>query len=178
MEMLSSDKIQQLFHSARYNGLDVCCVYCRHQKLYIIENGKRYKCSGCQKKFRDWTSTALDGCRLQPEVVYSVLLDFCNGSSALQVSKKHILSYQTVFDLYNRIRDFLPVVQISEDLSETYSLFAYEYVSRYRGIQKNQSGYEKELKWRFSTHNMSTRAKVKSLLDILLSFSAVDDSVT
>lgn len=168
MAKVSKKRIQDLFHNTRYRGTGVSCVYCGHNKLYSIEDGKRYKCYGCQKKFRDWTMTGLDGCRLPKETVHAILSDFCDGVSALQVSKKHQLSYQTVFDLFNRIREYLPKVTLPKGEEESFRLFALSYLSLYRGIQKNHKGYERELKWRFVTSDWKLSKKVQTLMDRLL----------
>jgi transposase-like protein len=36
----------------RWNGV-ITCPYCKHEKAYVIENGKRFKCASkaCYKKF-------------------------------------------------------------------------------------------------------------------------------
>ena len=54
-ESVCKDYMAQL----RWDGVP-CCPYCANEKIYNIEDNKRYKCATCKKKFSVTVGTIME----------------------------------------------------------------------------------------------------------------------
>lgn len=77
----------------RWNGKTVC-PYCKHDKCYVIEGGKRYKCgsSKCYKRFTVTVGTIFEASNIQ-------LSKWLTAIYLISAHKKGISSYQLARDL-------------------------------------------------------------------------------
>lgn len=78
----------------RWEGGKAVCPYCNHNKCYVIENGKRYKCGAktCYKKFSVITGTIMEASNIP-------LIKWLTAFYLVTAHKKGISSYQLGRDL-------------------------------------------------------------------------------
>ncbi|HMJ47263.1 MAG TPA: IS1595 family transposase [Ferruginibacter sp.] len=124
----------------------VVCPYCQHEKAYVIEGGKRYKCAAktCLKKFSVTVGTMMEASNIP-------LVKWLTAIYLVSSHKKGISSYQLGRDLgiaqknswfmLHRIREILKpqsieVLQGIVEVDETY--MAKKYRSKYKGLPPDE----------------------------------------
>lgn len=77
----------------RWNGV-ITCPYCKHEKCYVIEGGKRFKCASkaCYKKFSATVGTVMEASNIP-------LTKWFMGIYLVTAHKRGISSYQLARDL-------------------------------------------------------------------------------
>lgn len=113
----------------RWNGKPVC-PYCKHDKVYRIENGKRYKCANneCYKKFSVTVNSIFEDTNI-PLRTWFLAIYLCTshkkGISSVQLAKDLGVTQKTAWHLEHRIREMLktkePVMLSNEvEVDETF----------------------------------------------------------
>jgi transposase-like protein len=97
------------FERLRWGGKPIC-PHCKHDKVYRIENGKRYKCanSACYKKFSVTVGTAFENTKipLSTWIIATYLVTaHKKGINALQMSKHLGVTHKTAWFMIHRIRE-------------------------------------------------------------------------
>jgi len=88
------------------------CVYCGHDKVYVIENGKRYKCANkeCYSKFSVTVGTIFEDSNI-PLSTWFAAIYICTshkkGISSYQLGKDLGVTQKTAWFLEHRIREML-----------------------------------------------------------------------
>ena len=130
----------------RWGAGKTVCPYCNHNKAYVIEGGKRYKCASrtCYKKFSVTVGTFM-------EASNRPLTKWLAGIYLVTAHKKGISSYQLGRDLgiaqknswfmLHRIREVLKpqydeVLSGIVEVDETY--MAKKYRSKYKGLSPDE----------------------------------------
>ncbi len=95
----------------RWGGKPVC-VYCGHDKVYSIENGKRYKCanSKCYKKFSVTVGTIYEDSNLPLSTWYQavyLITSHKKGISSYQLGKLLGVTQKTAWFMWQRVREML-----------------------------------------------------------------------
>jgi len=88
------------------------CPYCGHDKVYIIENGKRYKCANkdCYSKFSVTVGTIFEDTKIPLQKWFIGIYLACNhkkGISSLQLSKDLDITQKSAWFLLHRVREML-----------------------------------------------------------------------
>ena len=92
----------------RWNGLPVC-PYCGHDKCYVIENGKRFKCGSkaCYKKFSVTIGTIFEASNI-PLTKWLMAVYICSahkkGISSYQLGRDLGICQKTAWFILHRIR--------------------------------------------------------------------------
>jgi transposase-like protein len=137
---------RQYVANQRWGEGKVICPYCNHNKAYLIEGGKRYKCASktCLKKFSVTVGTFMEASNIP-------LTKWLAGIYLVTSHKKGISSYQLGRDLgiaqknswfmMHRIREVLKpqydeVLQGVVEVDETY--MAKKYRSKYKGLSPDE----------------------------------------
>jgi len=90
------------------------CPYCKHDKVYNIENGKRYKCANpkCYKKFSVTVNSIFEDTNISLQKWFTAIY-LCTshkkGISSIQLAKDIGVSQKTAWHLEHRIREMLKV---------------------------------------------------------------------
>jgi transposase-like protein len=95
----------------RWNGKPIC-PYCKHDKVYNIENGKRYKCasSKCYKKFSVTVGTIFEDSNVPLSKWFPAIYLIAShkkGISSIQLSKDIGVTQRTAWFMNMRIREML-----------------------------------------------------------------------
>ena len=91
----------------RWNGVPVC-PYCENDKCYIVEAGKRFKCSGCKLKFSATVGTIFENTKIPlNKWFYAVYVATAHkkGISSYQLARDLSLSQKTTWFMLHRIRE-------------------------------------------------------------------------
>jgi transposase-like protein len=93
----------------RWNG-NVTCPYCGFSKVYVIENGKRFKCAdryNCAKKFTCTIGTIMEASNI-PIYKWLTAIYICSahkkGISSYQLAKDIGISQKSSWFMLHRIR--------------------------------------------------------------------------
>ncbi|MDQ2719715.1 MAG: IS1595 family transposase [Bacteroidota bacterium] len=125
----------------RWNGV-ITCPYCQHNKCYVIEGGKRFRCASksCYKNFSVTVGTMMEASNIP-------LNKWLTGIYIVNAHKKGISSYQLGKDLgiaqksawfmLHRIRQVMANINDSKlsgivEIDETY--MSRKYASDYKGM--------------------------------------------
>lgn len=144
----------------RWNGKPVC-PYCGHEKVYVIENGKRFKCasSKCYKKFTVTVGTIFEASNV-PLSKWLPAIYLCTahkkGISSYQLAKDIGVSQKTGWFMLHRIRALMvdkSPVMLSKTVEADETYMARKYRSDYKGLPPEQVDY-----------NMSNRSKSKGVV--------------
>lgn len=112
--MPTEQKCREFIAEQRWGKDRVVCPYCQHEKAYVIEGGKRFKCASkaCYKKFSVTVGTIMEASNIP-------LIKWLTGIYLVSAHKKGISSYQLGKDLgiaqknswfmLHRIREMLRV---------------------------------------------------------------------
>lgn len=134
----------------RWNGKPVC-PHCGHDKVYIIEGGKKFKCASklCYKKFSVTVGTVFE-CSNIPLTKWLMALYICTahkkGISSYQLAKDIGVSQKTAWFMLHRLREILRVkrklakISHTAEADETY--MARKYRSDYKGLPENEIDYK------------------------------------
>jgi len=134
----------------RWGAGKVVCPYCEHNKAYVIEDGKRYKCTSktCHKKFSVTVGTFMEASNIP-------LTKWLTGIYLVTAHKKGISSYQLGRDLgiaqknswfmLHRIREVLKpqydgLMTGTIEADETY--MARKYKSDFKGLPPEEVEYK------------------------------------
>ncbi len=107
------------------------CIFCGEKHLYIVSS-TQYKCSTCKKKF----STK----KLQKD--FDILVCFCENMSAKETSKTLHVSYKSVKERYEFLRQI--IVVYLEEVYQSRNIEFSEY-DEYYYLPKNKRGKVKYL---------------------------------
>jgi len=131
---MSEKKAHATFVRIRFaeNGGKPFCIWCKHRHVYEIENRRRSKATGkerkrtlycCKKCLRQFSVTSQTpfASRKLPfvDILHAIAL-FSNGAkgySALQISHDLNVQYKTAFVLLHKIREAIGDLQIRQKLS-------------------------------------------------------------
>src|SRR5512142_3090123 len=88
------------------------CPYCGHDKVYRIENGKRYKCASnkCYSKFSVTVGTIFENTNIPLQKWFIGIYLACShkkGISSLQLGKDLGISQKSAWFLLHRVREML-----------------------------------------------------------------------
>lgn len=105
------------------------CIYCDHNKLYTLANEHK-KCAKCRRKF------SVKKIEMQNKIIEA----FCDKRSISSFAKEENISYEKIYDLYNKLR--LKIAQESESsfLNNIDSVDEYEefiYIPSYKKSDPN-----------------------------------------
>ncbi|OIR00698.1 ISXO2-like transposase domain protein [mine drainage metagenome] len=93
----------------RWNGVPVC-PYCESEKSYLIEDGKRFKCGSCLKKYSVTVGTIFHASNIKLNkwlmAVY-ILSSHKKGISSYQLGKDIGVAQKTAWFMMHRIRKSL-----------------------------------------------------------------------
>lgn len=113
----------------RWNGKPTC-PYCKNDKVYNIENGKRYKCANpeCYKKFSVTVNSIFEDTNIPLRKWFLAiwyLTSHKKGISSIQLAKDIGVCQKTAWHLEHRIREMLrtkePIVLSNKvEVDETY----------------------------------------------------------
>jgi transposase-like protein len=137
---------RQYIAEQRWGAGKVVCPYCNHNKAYVIEGGKRYKCAAktCYKKFSVTVGTFMEASNIP-------LTKWLAGIYLVTSGKKGISSYQlgrqlgiaqkNSWFMMHRIREVLKpqydeVLSGIVEIDETY--MAKKYRSKYKGLSPDE----------------------------------------
>ena len=102
-ESVCKDYMAQL----RWGGKP-CCPYCANEKIYNIENNKRYKCATCKKKFSVTVGTIMEDSNI-PLSKWFTALYLCTshkkGISSHQLAKDIGVTQKSAWHMIHRIRE-------------------------------------------------------------------------
>lgn len=108
----SDEKVcREHLENLRWNGKPVC-PYCGHEKVYRIEDGKRYKCASkeCYKKFSVTVGTIFENTKISLKIWFVAIYLACNhkkGISSLQLHRDLGITQKTAWFVLQRIREML-----------------------------------------------------------------------
>lgn len=95
----------------RWNGV-ITCPYCSHEKCYVIEGGKRFKCGSktCYKKFSVTVGTIFEASNI-PLTKWFMALYLCTahkkGISSYQLAKDIGVVQKTAWFMLHRLREMM-----------------------------------------------------------------------
>jgi len=102
-ESVCKDYMAQL----RWDGKP-CCPYCANEKIYNIEDNKRYKCATCKKKFSVTVGTIMEDSNI-PLSKWFMALYLCTshkkGISSHQLAKDIGITQKSAWHMIHRIRE-------------------------------------------------------------------------
>jgi transposase-like protein len=95
----------------RWNGKPIC-PYCGHDKVYTIENGKRFKCANreCYSKFSVTVGTIFEDTKIPLQKWFIGIYLGCNhkkGISSLQLGRDLNITQKSAWFLLHRVREML-----------------------------------------------------------------------
>jgi transposase-like protein len=98
--------------SIRWEDGKPVCPFCGCEKIYSIENGKRYKCANneCHKKFSATVGTIFENTKIPLRIWFIAIYFACNhkkGISSLQLSRDLGITQKTAWFVLQRIREML-----------------------------------------------------------------------
>jgi len=101
----------------RWNGV-ITCPYCGHDKCYVIENGKRFKCASkaCYKKFSVTVGTIFEASNIPLNKWFMagyLALSHKKGISSYQLAKDIGVAQKTAWFMLHRLRQLM---KPSEDI--------------------------------------------------------------
>lgn len=92
-------------------GNTPACVYCGSaDKIYTIENGKRFKCKACQKKFSVTVGTIFEDSKLPLSTWFQAMYLISTskkGISSLQLSSQLGITQKSAWHVNHRIREMI-----------------------------------------------------------------------
>ncbi len=118
-----------LLEQQRWNG-KVTCPFCGSEKVYRIENGKRFKCGNpdCYKKFSVTVGTIFENTKIELRYWYGAIYlatAHKKGISSHQLSRDLGISQKTAWFILHRVRHMLKdkaphVLSNTVEIDETY----------------------------------------------------------
>ncbi len=94
----------------RWNGKPVC-VHCGNMdKIYVIENGKRFKCSACKQKFSVTVGTVFEHIRIPLYKAFAAIYlatAHKKGISSCQLARDLGITQKSAWFVLHRIREML-----------------------------------------------------------------------
>lgn len=104
-------KCREYLAQIRWGGKPIC-PYCGYDKVYRIENGKRYKCAGkeCYRKFSVTVGTIFEDTNLPLQKWFIAIYLGCNhkkGISSLQLGRDLGITQKSAWFVLHRIREML-----------------------------------------------------------------------
>lgn len=125
----------------RWNGRTVCPYCNHHRKIYSIENGKRYKCSECKKKFSVTVGTVFEASNVPLQTWFAciyLVTAHKKGISSLQLHRDLGVTQKTAWFMLHRVREMLrkeapQMMKTTIEIDETYM----------GGKEKNKHGYKR-----------------------------------
>ncbi len=130
LDTFKDDKAcEQYFLEKRFaNG--VCCLYCKHDKVYKIQGVnkcQRYKCARCKKRFSALTGTIFESTKLGLRkwfLAFHLIQNSSKGISSIQLSKHLKITQRTAWFILHRFRevaeDKFQMVSGSVEIDETF----------------------------------------------------------
>lgn len=93
----------------RWNGTPIC-PYCKGNRTYVIEGGKRYKCAAkeCNKKFSVTVGTVFEDSKIPLNTWFAAIYLMSShkkGVSSLQLARDLAVSNKTAWHMLHRIRE-------------------------------------------------------------------------
>lgn len=135
----------------RWNGV-ITCPYCSCEKCYVIENGKRFKCSSkaCYKKFSVTVGTVFEASNIPLNKWFmAVYLTTAHkkGISSYQLAKDIGVAQKSAWFMLHRIRELMrhtpnEKLKGAVEVDETY--MARKYGSDYKAIPPEKVKYLKK----------------------------------
>lgn len=110
-------------------GNTPACVYCGStEKIYTIENGKRFKCKACQKKFSVTVGTIFEDSKLPLTKWFQAMFLISTskkGLSSLQLASQLGITQKSAWHVNHRIREMIKekealVLNNVVEIDETY----------------------------------------------------------
>lgn len=94
----------------RWNG-ELVCIHCGNTgNNWIIDGGKRYKCSGCKKKFSVITGTVFEHLRIPLNIAFAAVYlatAHKKGISSCQLARDLGITQKSAWFVLHRIREML-----------------------------------------------------------------------
>lgn len=126
----SDEKVcREHLENIRWNGNPIC-PYCGHEKVYRIEDGKRFKCASneCYKKFSVKVGTIFENSNIPLKIWFVAMYLACNhkkGVSSLQLSRDLGITQKSAWFVLQRIREMLKdkapqMLKNEVEIDETY----------------------------------------------------------
>lgn len=129
----------------RWNGSPVC-PYCKGEKWYSIENGKRFKCGNnkCYKKYSVTVGTVFEGSNIPLTTWFPAMYIISahkKGISSVQLAKDLGVTQKTAWFMLHRIRESLKdknstLLSGTVEIDETY--MAKKFRSKYVGLSPDE----------------------------------------
>lgn len=129
----------------RWNG-NPTCPYCKSEKWYSIENGKRFKCGNkeCYKKYSVTVGTVFEGSNIPLTTWFPALYLISahkKGISSVQLAKDLGVTQKTAWFILHRIRESLKeknstLLSGTVEIDETY--MAKRFRSKHVGLSPEQ----------------------------------------
>lgn len=112
----------------RWNGTPVCPYCNHHQKIYRIENNKRYKCAECKKKFSVTVGTVFEASNVPLQTWFAciyLITAHKKGISSLQLHRDLGVTQKTAWFMLHRVREMLKndapeMMKTTVEIDETY----------------------------------------------------------
>lgn len=139
-------KCRDFLIQQRWNGKPTC-PKCGFMKVYVIENGKRFKCANnqCYNKFSVTVGTVFEASNVPLTTwlpAMYIIASHKKGISSVQLGKDLGVTQKTAWFMLHRIRESLkdknsPLLQSIVEIDETY--MSRKYASDYQAIPPEQA---------------------------------------
>src|SRR4051812_34885475 len=103
---------RKMLENSRWENGKPHCPFCGHEKYYVIEGGKRYKCANneCYKKYSATVGTVFENSKISLPVWYTamhIITAHKKGISSCQLAKDLQVEQKTAWFMLHRIREAL-----------------------------------------------------------------------
>ncbi len=161
----------------RWNGV-IICPYCQHDKCYVIEGGKRFKCASreCYQKFSVVTGTIMGASNLPVSkwlMAIYLLTSSKKGISSYQLARQIGTSQQSGWFMLHRIRLMMKnrsTTLLSGIIEADETYLSRKYRSDYKGLPPQEIDYnmKNKIKNKGAVIGMAERGgevRVKAMFD-------------
>lgn len=111
IESMPTEEIcREYLAKQRWDDGKAICVYCGHEKCYVVENKRRYKCAKCKIKFAVTVGTIFESSNVPLSkwfmAVY-LLASHKKGISSYQLGKDIGVSQKSAWFMLHRVRELM-----------------------------------------------------------------------
>jgi transposase-like protein len=142
---------RELLIQQRWNGKPEC-PYCGHDKAYVIENGKRFKCANqtCYKKYSVTVGTVFEASNIPLTTWFPamyIIASHKKGISSVQLAKDLGVTQKTAWFMLHRIRESLKdnhpgLLSGTIEADEMY--LARKYRSDFKGLSEEEIDFKQQ----------------------------------